>query len=110
MDTGQALEWHSVAKLDTMRDDEPKPVRVGDRLIALYRIDGKVYATDDVCSHEFAMLSEGFMEGDEIECPLHQARFHIPTGQVRAAPATDDIATFPVRVDGEDILVGVPRN
>ena len=110
MDTEQALEWHSVAKLSDMRDDEPKPVRVGDRLIALYRLDGIVYATDDVCSHEFAMLSEGFIEGDEIECPLHQARFHIPTGQVRAAPATDDIATFPVRVDGEDILVGVPRS
>ncbi len=110
MDTDQALQWHSVAKLGDMRDGEPKPVRVGDRLIALYRLDGKFFATDDVCSHEFAMLSEGFIEGDEIECPLHQARFHIPTGQVRSAPATDDIATFPVRIDGEDILVGVPSS
>lgn len=110
MDTEQALEWHSVAKLGDMRDDEPKPVRVGDRLIALYRIDGKIYATDDVCSHEFAMLSEGFIEGDEIECPLHQARFHIPTGEARSAPATEDIKTFSVRVDGEDISVGVPKS
>ena len=108
MDKEQTLEWHSVAKIGDMRKDEPKPVRIGDRVNALYHINGKIYATNDVCTHEFAMLSEGFIEGEEIECPLHQARFHIPTGQVRAAPATEDIPTFPVRVEGEDIMIGVP--
>ncbi len=109
MDEQTALEWHNLARLDEILDDEPKGVRIGDRLIALYKVGGKVYATDDVCTHEFAMLSDGFIEGDEIECPLHQARFNIATGKAMAAPATEDIATFPVRVEGDEVLVGVPK-
>ncbi len=109
MDEQTALEWHNVARLDEILDDEPRGVRIGDRLIALYKVGGEVYATDDVCTHEFAQLSDGFIEGDEIECPLHQAHFNILTGKATAAPATEDIATFPVRVEGDEVLVGVPK-
>ncbi len=102
--------WHLVARTGEIEDDTPEQVRVGDAVIALCRVNGTFYAIDDICTHEFTCLSDGDIDGDEIECPLHQARFHIPTGQVRSAPATDDIATFPVRVDGDDVLVGVPRS
>jgi nitrite reductase/ring-hydroxylating ferredoxin subunit len=105
----QGLEWHRVAQLGDIVEDEPKGVRVGRNLIALYNIGGKIYATDNVCTHEFAELSDGFVDGDVVECPLHQARFHIPTGKVVAPPATEDLPVFPVRVDGDDVLVGLPK-
>ena len=50
------------------------------------------------------------IDGDEIECPLHQARFHLPTGEVRAAPATENIRTYPVKVTGDEIYVKVPKS
>jgi len=58
-----------------------------------------------MCTHEEASLADGFIEGDCIECPLHQALFHIPSGEVRAAPATRPLRVYPIKLDGADILV-----
>lgn len=103
------IEWHRAAAVAEIDEDEPKSVTIGRFQIALCKVDGKVYAIDDICTHEFASLCEGVVEGDEIECPLHQARFHIPTGKVKAPPATEDLATFPVKAEGGDVYVGVPK-
>ncbi len=73
----------------------------------LYLVDGTVYAIGNLCTHEFALLTEGFVEGDAIECPLHQARFSIKTGKVLSEPADTDVPSYPVKVDGDDIYVGV---
>ncbi len=75
--------------------------------IAIYRLGDQIYATSDICSHEYAELSEGFLDVDDctIECPLHGSRFDIRSGAVLSLPAFEPIATFPVRVEGEDILV-----
>ena len=73
-------------------------VRVGAEFIAIFRIDGRFYATSDSCTHEEASLCDGFVEGDTIECPMHQATFHIPTGRALREPAKTDLRTFPVRV------------
>src|SRR5579875_3196162 len=75
---------------------------------AIYRLGGQLYATHNICSHEHALLSDGYIEGDCIECPLHQARFHIPTGEVRSAPATEPVKTYSIKVQGDQILVDVP--
>ena len=99
--------WHNVAKTSEIDEDEPKAVRIGDLFIALYKIDDRFYATDDICTHEFAMLSEGYVDGDVIECPLHQARFHIPSGKVIGPPADEDLRTFAVKVVGEDVFVEI---
>ncbi len=72
------------------------PVVVEGRSICLYRAAGAVYATDDVCSHGHANLSDGYLEGYEIECPFHQGRFDIRTGEPTQMPCTEAIATFPV--------------
>jgi nitrite reductase/ring-hydroxylating ferredoxin subunit len=77
--------------------------------VALYRIEGTVYATSDVCTHMFALLSEGYLDGDCIECPLHQALFHIPTGEVRSPPATEPISTYPTKKEADSILVHLPE-
>jgi nitrite reductase/ring-hydroxylating ferredoxin subunit len=104
------VEWHRAAGTADIDEDEPKSVTVGKFQIALCKVDGKVYAIDDICTHEFASLCDGFVDGDEIECPLHQARFHIPTGKVKAPPATDDLPTYAVKVEGSDVFVGVPKS
>ena len=103
-------DWHLVAKTDEVREDEPKAVQVGNQYIAIYRVDGKFYATDDICTHEFASLCEGFIDGDIIECPLHAGQFHIPTGKAMSPPVTEDLKTFAVKVGGDDLCVGVPKD
>jgi NAD(P)H-dependent nitrite reductase small subunit len=99
--------WCRVAALSRLRDDEPCVVKLGGRPVALYRVDGQVYAIDDVCTHEFALLSQGFIEGRTIECPLHQAKFDITTGRCLAAPATVDLNRYAVRIEGDDVYVSV---
>ena len=64
------LAWHRVASTSEVTEDEPRAVQVEGHPIALYKIDGAIYATHDICTHEFASLSEGFVEGNVIECPL----------------------------------------
>jgi nitrite reductase/ring-hydroxylating ferredoxin subunit len=80
------------------------------RRIAIYRVGGTLYATTDICSHEHAYLSEGFLDPDDctIECPLHGARFDIASGAALALPAYEPIAVYPVRLDGDDVLVDLP--
>jgi nitrite reductase/ring-hydroxylating ferredoxin subunit len=102
-------DWHRVAKTDDVLDDEPKAVQIGNDYIALYRLDDKFYATDDICTHEFASLAEGFVDGDCIECPLHAGKFHIPTGKAMTAPVTEDIRTYPVKVEGGEIFVNLAK-
>jgi nitrite reductase/ring-hydroxylating ferredoxin subunit len=83
-------------------------VTVGDCDIALFNLGGTFYATDESCTHAFASLVDGYIDGDEVECPLHGARFSIPTGEVLAEPATENLATYPVRVEDDVILIGIP--
>ena len=99
--------WQRVAALADITETDAFPVKLGERLIALYRLDGQVYAIDDVCTHEFAQLSQGFIEGGAIECPLHQARFDIKTGRCLAAPATDDLRSYAVKIEGGDVFVNI---
>ena len=103
------LDWHRVASAAAIEEEEPEQVKIGELLIALCKVDGEIYAINDICTHEYACLSDGFVEGDAIECPLHQARFHIPTGKVMDAPATEDVATYRVRLEGDDVWVGIPK-
>ena len=100
-------EWVRVADVSDIPDDEPIQVKAGGELIALTRYDGRVYAVSDVCTHEYTHLSDGFMDGPCIECPLHGAMFDVRTGEVKALPATRDLPTYPVKVDGDDVYVQI---
>jgi 3-phenylpropionate/trans-cinnamate dioxygenase ferredoxin component len=101
--------WLRVAALAELADDTPLAVRLGAIPIALYRLDGKVCAIDDVCTHEFALLSQGFVEGGTIECPLHQACFDIATGRCLSGPATVDLRSYEVRIEGGEVFVRTPK-
>lgn len=98
-------EWVKVASSGAVTEGGMLQVDVGGEPVCLYNLGGTLYATQDTCTHEHAFLSEGYIEGDCIECPLHQALFHIPTGEVRSAPATENLRVYAVRVVGPDIEV-----
>ncbi|MCS7223303.1 MAG: non-heme iron oxygenase ferredoxin subunit [Armatimonadetes bacterium] len=102
-------KWVEVARKDDIAPDSATCVQVGDLRIALYRIgEDEFYATDDVCSHDEASLSEGwFADRYIIECPRHGARFDVRTGKVVRMPAAYPVRTFPIRIDGDRIFVEV---
>ena len=75
--------------------------------IALANVDGTYYALQDVCTHDGGPLGEGFIWGDEIECPRHGARFDVKTGRVMALPAVLPVRTYPVQVEGDEVMVDV---
>jgi nitrite reductase/ring-hydroxylating ferredoxin subunit len=80
----------------------------GGRPIAIYHVDGKYYATSDICTHANGVLSQGEVVDGYIECPLHFGLFEISTGKAQGAPVTHDLAAFPVRIEGTQIFVQVP--
>ena len=98
MSENVGTECHLVAKTSEVTEDEPKAVRVGDHWIALVSLDGEYFATHDICTHEFASLSEGFVNGDVIECPLHAGIFDIRTGKAMSPPVTEDLRNYSVKV------------
>ena len=99
--------WQRIAAVSQLRDGEAFPAKLGDVPIALYQLDGHVFAIDDLCTHAFALLSQGFIEGRTVECPLHQAKFDILTGKCLAAPATVDLNRYAVRIEADEIYVSV---
>jgi 3-phenylpropionate/trans-cinnamate dioxygenase ferredoxin subunit len=80
------------------------------RRIAVYHVGGTFYATDDICSHAYAHLSDGWLDPDDgtVECPLHGSRFDLRTGAALTLPAFQPIAVYPVRAEGDDLLVELP--
>jgi naphthalene 1,2-dioxygenase system ferredoxin subunit len=97
--------WISVSALDDIPDDDVIGVSVNGHPIALYKMDGEVFATDNVCTHGQALLSDGFLEDGEIECPLHQGKFCIKTGKAMCLPLTDDIQTYVTRVEDDQVFL-----
>lgn len=102
------MTWHKVAILADIPDDAALETGVGEQPLALYKVEGAVYCTSNMCTHAEAFLSDGYLEGYEIECPLHGARFDIRDGRVLCQPASRDIACYPVKVEGNDVLVELP--
>ena len=98
-------DWVDVAKKQDLGPGAWRTVDVNDVLIAIFNIDGKYYAIEDTCTHDGETLAGGEIEGCEIICPRHGARFDITTGEVLSEPAYEDLETFPVRV--EDGMVQV---
>lgn len=99
------MAWHVAATESAVGENDVLGVLIGGQHIALYRLEGRFFATSNICTHEFALLSDGFVEEGCIECPLHAAQFDIKTGKVMCAPATTSIATYPVKLDGGQVLV-----
>lgn len=98
-------QWTDAYDFEFLVPGDVTAVTVGDKELALYEVDGEVYASDNRCTHGDALLSDGFLEGNQIECPFHQGRFDVCTGKALCAPLTEDIRVYPVRIENKRILV-----
>ena len=98
-------EFVRVARLSEIPPGSMKRVDVAGHAVALANIDGHVYAFEDTCTHEESSLSEGALFGEVVTCAKHGARFNVKTGRVLALPAVRSLAVYPVRVEGDDVLV-----
>jgi naphthalene 1,2-dioxygenase system ferredoxin subunit len=99
--------WHRVASAGDIQPDEPKKYKVAGEEIALYNVDGDIFCTSNICTHAYASMADGFQEGEEIVCPLHEGRFNIKTGEALCAPLVEDIQTFEVKIEDGDVLVKI---
>ena len=101
--------WVKVVAAAEVAEGNVFATRVGDREIAIYHLPGGDYrATDNVCTHEYALLSDGWVEDGYIECPLHAGRFDIRTGKALCAPVEHGLTVFEVKIENGDVLVNVP--
>ena len=85
-----------------------RELSAGGRVVAVFNVDGVLYALSDVCSHGQASLSEGRLSGYSVTCPLHGARFDVRTGEALGLPATVPVVTFLVEVEDGQVLVTIP--
>src|SRR5262249_2915159 len=101
------MAWMRAAALAEVKERGVMGAEVGGEEIALYWVDDAVYATPDICARALARRSGGYLHGDCIECPIHQALFNVKTGEVVAPPAYDPVKSFPCRIEGDDVLVDI---
>ena len=98
-------EWITVARAEELAPGERRVTEVDDTQIAVFNLDGQYYALEDVCTHDGGQLTGGTVEGDQIVCPRHGARFCIRSGAALSAPAYEPTRTFPVRVENGQVQV-----
>ncbi|MDD2762033.1 MAG: non-heme iron oxygenase ferredoxin subunit [Methylomonas sp.] len=91
-------DWIDVVAESALAEGEHVVVDVAGDDVAIFKIEGNLYAIEDVCTHDGAEIASGELDGDEIVCPRHGARFCVKTGQVKCAPAYEDLAIFPLRI------------
>jgi nitrite reductase/ring-hydroxylating ferredoxin subunit len=102
-------QWHDLAALDEIPAGQMSAHEVGDFHLALYNIDGNIFASDNVCTHAYALLTDGWLDGNVVECPLHGGQFDVCTGKAVCSPAEADLQTYSVRVTNGRIEVLLPE-
>jgi 3-phenylpropionate/trans-cinnamate dioxygenase ferredoxin subunit len=98
-------DWIDVIADYALANGENKVIDVEGTDVAVFKIDGLCYAIEDVCTHDGAEIASGILEGDEIICPRHGARFCVKTGAVKSAPAYEAVTCFPVRIENGRVQV-----
>jgi 3-phenylpropionate/trans-cinnamate dioxygenase ferredoxin subunit len=99
------MSWTPVCTLSELAEDTAVSVNIGEEPVCVARSEGKVYALRDVCSHAEIALSDGEVEDGTVECWLHGSRFDLATGVPTGLPANRPVPTYPVKVDGDTVLV-----
>jgi 3-phenylpropionate/trans-cinnamate dioxygenase ferredoxin subunit len=97
--------WCRVAATAALTEDRPLSVDLNGTTVGVFLVGGEIRAVEDVCPHAYALLSQGFVEGDTVECPLHGAMFQLSTGKCLAGPSSRDVAIFEAKIDGGDIFL-----
>ncbi|WP_327753241.1 non-heme iron oxygenase ferredoxin subunit (plasmid) [Sphingobium sp. SJ10-10] len=94
-----------ICKTSDVKEGDVRRFLVGDLDVAVYNIGGCFYVTDDTCTHGPASLSDGFVEGETVECPFHYGVFHVPTGKPLKSPCVKPITTYVVKVSDDCVFV-----
>jgi 3-phenylpropionate/trans-cinnamate dioxygenase ferredoxin subunit len=103
------MALQKAASLSDLKEGEITGVEIGEAKVALYLVDGQPLATSGLCTHQECPLSEeGEVVGNEVHCLCHGSKFDIRTGEVIDPPAQEPLATYPVQVQGQDVLVDLP--
>lgn len=104
-------EFERVAKIDEIPDGGMRQYIAHGEPVGVYRVGGDVYAINDFCSHEETYLTDGDFEVEdmEVECHLHGSRFDVRDGSVRILPATKPVTAYQVKIEGDVVLVGPPK-
>ena len=101
------MSWMTVARASEIPPERIGVYSVGDHDVAICNVGGEFFAIDDLCTHDGGSLDQGELDGDEVECPRHGARFDVRTGRAVQLPAFQPVETHAVRVDGDAIQVEV---
>jgi 3-phenylpropionate/trans-cinnamate dioxygenase ferredoxin subunit len=99
------MQWIDAGAISEWRDGETKSILAGRRLIAIARTEGQFFAIEDICTHDGAELAGGAIEGTEIICPRHGARFCLRTGQALSPPAYEPVQVFETRIEADRLWV-----
>ena len=101
--------FYPAAKVEDIGPGEMRYVEVGpeDIPVCLINLEGEFYAINDCCTHQDASLSDGEIQGDEIECPLHGGAFEIKTGMPANFPVVVPVETYPTRIEGDTVFIGL---
>lgn len=99
--------WVDAVSIDELPSDDVTGVTVAGRDIAIYTVGDDVYATDNICTHGHARLCDGFLDGHEIECPLHQGKFDVRDGRPLCEPVTEALRRYPVKVEGGRVFLQI---
>jgi naphthalene 1,2-dioxygenase system ferredoxin subunit len=97
--------WIDALAAEELPTDDVLGVAVDGRDIALYTVGDEVFATDNICTHGHARLCDGFLDGHEIECPLHQGKFDVRDGRPTCEPTTEPVRSYPVKIEGQRVFV-----
>lgn len=99
--------WVKVAKASEIPPGGRTIAEVDGVFIAVFNVDNQFYSIEDVCTHDGGPVAEGDLDGYEVECPRHGARFDIRTGKVLSLPAVAPVTAYEVKVEGDDLYVDV---
>ena len=104
----EKVEWVVAGRVGDIPEDGAIPFDFGAETFAIYRTQSGYYATEGFCTHAASHLADGYVDGEVIECQMHQGRFDIRTGKPLSPPVTIALKTYSVRIDGDQILIGIP--
>jgi 3-phenylpropionate/trans-cinnamate dioxygenase ferredoxin component len=99
------MDWTYAGQADAVKEDTPLSARVNEVAVGLYSLGGRIHALEDLCPHADALLSQGFVDGEYVECPLHGALFHIPSGKCTKGPAERDVTLYETRIEDNRIYI-----
>lgn len=98
-------QWHNLIKVSELKPGHGVQATVGDKVFAVFNVDGKFYAIDDTCTHAGASLAEGPVAGTVVTCPWHGATFDIATGAVLSDPAYEPVKSYNVKIHGDGVFI-----